>query len=48
VAVAVFVIRMPRTPSRRPFESIEDSLIGESTKPHILLRDPGGGSDGGV
>lgn len=48
VAVAVFVIRVPRTLSRLPIESNEDSLIGESTKPQILLRDPGGGSDGGV
>jgi hypothetical protein len=52
VAVAVFVhvVRTPRMPPRRPFESDENSLIGESTKPTFFPRDPGAGqgSDGMV
>jgi hypothetical protein len=48
VAVAVFVhvVRTPRMPARRPFESDENSLIGESTKPAFFPRDPGAGQGG--
>jgi hypothetical protein len=47
VAVVVHVLRTPRFPARRPFESDENSLIGESTHPQFTLRDPGAGQDGG-
>jgi hypothetical protein len=52
VAMAVFVhvVRTLRMPAPRPFESDENSLIGESTKPTFFPRDPGAGqgSDGMV
>jgi hypothetical protein len=49
VAVAVFVhvIRTPRMPARRPFDSDDNSLIGES-KSTFTIRDPGAGQDRGA
>jgi hypothetical protein len=46
-AVLIHVLLTPRKPARRPFESDENSMIGESTKPQFYLRDPGAGQDGG-
>jgi hypothetical protein len=47
VAVMIHVLRTPRPPARRPFESDENSLIGESTHPEFTLRDPGRGQSSG-
>jgi hypothetical protein len=45
--VAIHIRRTPPMPARRPFESDDNSLIGEPTKPTLHLRDPGGmGGDG--
>jgi hypothetical protein len=43
VAVVIHVLRTPRMPVRRPFESDENSLIGESTEPQFTPLDPGAG-----
>jgi hypothetical protein len=46
LAVFVHVVRTPRMPARRPFESDENSLIGESKKPTFFPRDLGAGQGG--
>jgi cbb3-type cytochrome oxidase subunit 3 len=43
VAVLIHVLRTPRMPARRAFDSDENTLIGESTKQRLFLRDPGAG-----
>jgi hypothetical protein len=43
VAVVIHLLRTPRMPSRPPFESDENSMIGESTGPQFTPRDPGAG-----
>jgi hypothetical protein len=47
VAVVTHVLRTPRLPARRPFESDENSMIGQP-KSTFSARDPGAGrgSDG--
>jgi hypothetical protein len=45
VAVVIHVLRTPRMPARRPFESDENSMIGES-KSSFSARDPGGVQSG--
>jgi hypothetical protein len=42
VALAVHVRRTKPLPPRRPFDSDENSLIGESKKSSFVVRDPGG------
>jgi hypothetical protein len=45
LAVVVHVVRTPRMPARRPFDSDENSMIGESKHPEFSPRDPGAGQN---
>jgi hypothetical protein len=44
-AVVIHVLRTPRLPARRPFESDENSVIGQP-KSTFSARDPGAGRGG--
>jgi hypothetical protein len=45
VAVVIHMLRAPRLPARRPFESDENSMIGQP-KSTSSARDPGAGRGG--